>query len=33
LARTELFDHLEVFYKQERRHSALGYRSLCRHQR
>jgi len=33
LARTELFDQLEVFYNQERRHSTLGYRSLCSRER
>ena len=25
LARTSLFDYIEVFYNRERRHSALGY--------
>jgi putative transposase len=33
LARTELFDYIELFYNQERRHSALGYRSLCGRER
>ncbi|TMB09998.1 MAG: transposase, partial [Deltaproteobacteria bacterium] len=25
IAKAELFDYIEVFYNQERRHSTLGY--------
>ena len=32
-AKTKLFDYIEVFYNQERRHSALGNMSPARFER
>ena len=33
LAKAELFDYIEVFYNQERRHSTLGYLSPAQFER
>ncbi len=32
-AKDELFDYIEVFYNQQRRHSAIGYRSPAEFER
>jgi transposase InsO family protein len=32
-AKEKLFDYIEVFYNQERRHSTLGYASPAQHER
>jgi putative transposase len=32
-AKEQLFDYIEVFYNQQRRHSALGYESPAQYER
>ncbi len=32
-AKAELFDYIEVFYNQQRRHSSLGYLSPAQYER
>ena len=32
-AKEQLFDYIEVFYNQQRRHSALAYASPAEHER
>ena len=32
-AKEQLFDYIEVFYNQQRRHSSIGYRSPAQHER
>jgi putative transposase len=32
-AKAEVFDYIEVFYDQRRRHSSLGYESPAEHER
>ena len=33
VAKDELFDYIEVFYNQQRRHSAIGYKSPAEFER